>query len=550
MLRLLRSVALATLLIPAVALAQGASESLEREARSAFKAGKFRDAALKFQDAAAASADATRTSRMELQAAWSHYNDKNQKASREALRRSFAADPQIEIVPEFFSPEFLRIVEETKLAAVAAPKLSPADLAELKRVSAEKLADGRASEVVYDLTNLAPEQLDSEAWTLLARAYDAVGRADAAAQARRAAAGEPGTRTLPPSPTAPPAAGSPRGTDPAETLASGRAALVRGDAFTAQSMANRALELDPTSSEAYRLLGDAYAARGDKALAEANWRQSLRLNERNEATLLALGDFYVAEKSWPAALESLKKAAELNPANGQKLVALARSSRSAGDLVQARTIYAVAAQALPGDVPVLAEYASMLLYAGDVDAALEPLMRAAGLEPDRAVVRANLAAAFRRKKQNREAEREYREALRADEKYVPALLGLGALLLGEDRPKDAEPLYAKAAAVEPSRVEAQIGLARARRLGGDLVGALEALGKAAESDDPALLNEAGALAYDRKQFAEARALFEKAAAKDPALEAAKQNLEKARAAAELLEATAAPPPAAPAPARP
>lgn len=532
------------LALPLVVLAQGASESLEREARSAFKSGRFRDAALKFQDAAAASVEAPRRGRLELQSAWSHYNDKNPRASREALRRALEADREIEIVAEFFSPEFLRIVDEVKKSVTAVPRLTPADLAETKRTAAEKLADGRAAEVVYDLTSLPADQLDPEAWGLLARAYDATGRPDAAAQARRAAAGEPAPRVHPtPAPASPPSTPGKTGSLD-DILAGGRAALARGDAFMAQSMANRGLEIDPLSSEAYRLLGDSYAARGEKTLAEANWKQSLRLNEQNEATLVSLGEFYVGEKSWSPALDFLKRATVLNPANGQRLLLLARGARGSGDLPTARLVYAAAAEALPSDVALLTEQAAVLSASQDLDGALVPLMKAAGLSPDNARVRANLAATLRAKGQAREAEREYREALRSDPHQVSALCGLGSLVLAEGRLKDAEELFAAAAAAEPRQVDAALGLARARRLAGNLAGAAQALDGVRDTEDASVLNEAGAIAYERRQFSEAQALFERAAAMDPSQPEAKANAEKARAAAGFLKAVGAKPPGA------
>lgn len=534
------------LALPFVAGAQGASESLEREARSAFKAGRFRDAALKFQDAATAAAEAPRRGRMELQAAWSHYNDKNPRASREALRRALEADREIEIVPEFFSPDFLKIVDEVKRSSAPAPRLTPADLTETKRIASEKLADGRVAEVVYDLTSLRPEQLDAESWALLARAYEATGRPDAAAHARRAAGGDAAAARAFPAAAAPappaPAHGKPGAASLEEILAGGRAALARGDAFMAQSMANRGLELDPVSSEAYRLLGDSYAARGEKTLAEANWKQSLRLNEQNEATLVSLGEFYVAEKSWTPALDHLKRAAALNPANGQRLVLLARGARGAGDLETARRVYAAAAEVLPTDVSLLTELGAVLVASRDLDAAVAPLMKAAGLAPDNPRVRANLAAVLRAKGQAREAEREYREALRADAKHVPALCGLGALLLGEGKLQEAGDLFAAAVAADPRQLDAVLGLARARRLSRDLAGAAAALEGLRDLPDAAVLNEAGAVAYEQGHYEDARVLFESAASRDASLPEPKANAAKAKAAAEFLKAVGATPP--------
>lgn len=543
--------AAAALLAFLPAFAQPASESLERDARAASRAGKFREAAVKFDQAATAASDPQRRGRLRMQASYAALNAGNATDARESLAAAFADDPALEIVEQLFTPEFRKLWHDVKAeVAKAAPAALP-DLAELKRTSEEKLKDGRFAEVVYDLGNYPHDKLDRDAWALLAQAYEKSGRSDQAALARRRALGEnvpiaPLPAPAPPSPAGLPAAGS----SATDLLSFGREALNRGDALTAQAAANRVVEMEPSSSEGYRLLGDSYALRSEKALADAMWRQSLRLDERNEGTLLALAGVALEEKRFDEALDFLRRAVEMNPRNADRLTTLGRKARAEGDAKMARQVFAATARALPNEVAVLAEYGAVLFEAGDVDAALEPLMTAASLAPDRAPVRASLAAALRRKGSLPEAEREYREALRADPSWLPALRGLGVLLLATDRPADAvEPLRAALAAA-PADSDALLALARAQRLSGDLAGAGKTLAAAAAGRDGSLLNEAGAVAYAEGRWADARALFEKAHSADPALAVAAGNLEKAAAAARVVAAlAAAPPPPAPAPRR-
>ena len=75
------------------------------------------------------------------------------------------------------------------------------------------------------------------------------------------------------------------------------------------------------------------------------------------------------------------RAAEINPENRDKLVALGRKARAEGDLAHARQVFATAAAAAPKDTSILTEYASVLLQMKDLDAALEPLTKAAAAEP-------------------------------------------------------------------------------------------------------------------------------------------------------------------------
>ena len=538
----LLAVALAFLLCPALQ-AQPASESLEREGRAASRAGNFREAAVKFEQAATAASDARRRGRLRMQAAYATLNSGNAKAARESLEAAFADDPALEIVEQLYTPEFRKLWSEVKAdVAKAVPPALP-DLAELKRTSEEKLKDGRFAEVVYDLGNYPQDKLDRDAWALLAQAYEKAGRSDQAALARRRALGE-AVPVVPLPVPAPVTAGLPGGASarPTDLLAFGREALNRGDALTAQAAANRVVEVEPTSSEGYRLLGDSYFARGEKALADAMWRQSLRLNEQNEGTLLSLADLSLGAKEFDEALGFLKRAVEVNPGNADRLTTLGRKARAEGDLRTTSQVFAVAAEALPKNVAVLAEYGAVLFQSGDVDAALDPLMRAAAEAPDRAPVRASLAAALRKKGSLKEAEREYREALRSDPSWNPALKGLGALLLSTDRPAEAVEPFRTALAAQPSDVEALVGLARAQRLSGDVGAAAGTLKEAATGGVAAVLNEAGAVAYAQGRWADAATLFEKGLAAEPALAEAAANRDRALASATLVAALAEAPP--------
>lgn len=540
--------ALALLLAPALG-AQPASESLERDARAAARSGKFREAAVKFEQAATAAADGRRRARLRMQAAYATLNSGNAKDAEESLAAAFREDPELEIVEQLYTPEFRKLWRDVKDEIARTTPAPLADLGELKRMSEEKLRDGRVAEVVYDLGNYPQDKLDPEAWALLAQAYDRAGRPEQASLARRRALGEPVEVPAVPLP-APVAVPTPAplpasGATPTDLLSFGREALNRGDALTAQAAANRVVEVEPTSSEGYRLLGDAYGARGEKALAEAMWRQSIRLNERNEGTLLSLADLALGAKDFDEALGFLRRAVEVNPGNADRLTTLGRQARSEGDLKTALRVFAVLAEVLPRDVGVLSEYGGTLFQSGDVDASLDPLMRAAAEAPDRALVRANLAAALRRKGLAAEAEREYREALRSDPALVPALKGLGVLLLATGRAAEAVEPFRAALGTNPADDDARVALARAQRLSGDLAGAAATLGEAAGGNDPVLLNEAGAVAYARGLWAEAESLFRRAA--DGGLAQAQANRSLAAAASEVVARLAEPLPETPRP---
>ena len=176
-------------------------------------------------------------------------------------------------------------------------------------------------------------------------------------------------------------------------------------------------------------------------------------------------------------------------------------------------------------------------------------MRAAAEAPDRAPVRASLAAVFRRKGQLKEAEREYREALRSDPAWIPALEGLGALLLATDRPADAVEPFRAALAAKPSDVDALVGLARAQRLSGDLAGAAATLKDAVAGGDADGPERGGRRRLRPGPLGRRRRALREGPRGRPDPRRGVANRDRAAAAAKLVADLAAPPPALPKPAK-
>ena len=325
-------------------------------------------------------------------------------------------------------------------------------------------AEGRpADEVIHDLTyNVPPDKLGKEGAETLATALEMKGRFAEAARVRSAAGSgspEPLRRnrlppfrlrrprrsvrdgragSLRPAPGAAPPRPVPSSVD---YLALGKQALVRGDLQNALAAANRQIELEPNSSDAYRLLAEVQLQRGEKTMAEALFKQSLRYNEKNESDsprplrLLLRGEELDRRPRCP---EPRHRGEPRQPGPDR----LPRPEAPVGGKPRAcRAGLRGSVRGAPGRRSVLTEYAVILLSERKPDAAIEPLMRAVTAAPDREVVHANLAVVLRKKNQFREAEREYREALRCDPDYVPALVGLGTLQLQRQLPAEAiEPL--------------------------------------------------------------------------------------------------------------
>ena len=135
------AVPLLVFLVAAFCLAQEPSK-LESEAKRAFDSGRFQEAGEKYAKAAEAPDLAVdHKSDLYFQSAWAYFIGGNSKTARENLKAAFTARPNMEIAADFYSPDFVRLAQAVR-GEVSGSSAPPPDLAELKRVAREKLADG------------------------------------------------------------------------------------------------------------------------------------------------------------------------------------------------------------------------------------------------------------------------------------------------------------------------------------------------------------------------------------------------------------------------
>jgi eukaryotic-like serine/threonine-protein kinase len=92
-------------------------------------------------------------------------------------------------------------------------------------------------------------------------------------------------------------------------------ARVRGRYEEAIAVAQRAIELDPVNSEAYRELGRAQEALNRFADAEATYQKAIAARPDDWQAYNTLGSFYVARSRWPDAEPAFQRVIELTPDN-------------------------------------------------------------------------------------------------------------------------------------------------------------------------------------------------------------------------------------------
>ena len=110
----------------------------EADAKKAFDLGRFQEAGEKYAKAAEAAPSPESRSELAFKSGWAYFIAGNSRAARESLKVAFQARPNIEVVADFYSPDFVRLAQSVR-NEVAGPGALPAvDVGELKRIAKEK----------------------------------------------------------------------------------------------------------------------------------------------------------------------------------------------------------------------------------------------------------------------------------------------------------------------------------------------------------------------------------------------------------------------------
>jgi tetratricopeptide (TPR) repeat protein len=535
----MRRIALA-LVLSVAALAVSAQEAgkAEADARRAFDAGRFQEAGEKFARAAEApDATADQKSDLYFQSAWAYFIGGNTKASRENLKAAFTARPNLDIVADFYSPDFVRLAQAVR-AEVSGANVPPADLAELKRTSREKLADGKADEALYDLKR-AEHSNDPQIFRLMADAQDRLGRAaDAEASRRKAAELERTVVTAAPLPGAGPAPTAAPGVSLAPLLESAEASLKKGDYRNAQIIASRGLDVDPKSSEAHRIIADAAFALGREADAEREYTAAITLDLTNAKAELGLGHLAEAQRKWNTAASHYRRAQELNTRSVDAALGLGRSMEELREKTSARIAYGRAVETDPTDAVARNEYGVFLARSDETDQAIEQLSEAVRLAPQSAAYHENLGRAYRKKGMLKEAEQELTEASKLAPRDAGVWMALGRLYADQKRFGEAAPAYRVAYQIDPTSEEAASGLSAALLEAGKPEESEAILSKAVEVSPKgaSLWNNLGVTLTRKGDYAGAVQAFRKALDLDGNFEVARTNLARAEQLAALERA--------------
>ena len=230
------------------------------------------------------------------------------------------------------------------------------------------------------------------------------------------------TATLPPGTTSPDAnLAKPSSSDAAALVSKAEEDIVNGQPSQALSLLKQALALAPAnSSQAARALYDrgyVEQERHQDTDAKADFRKAILADPKQFESHAALGRMLAQHEQWTAARRELQLAAALQPASGNRAQAIADVDRT------------------------LARVDAQLHDTGSASEALLAALKLTSERPDDTFLAAQLA-------EDQEnypgAEQEYRKALTADPKSIPAAEGLARVLIQQGKFAEAEPVLQQA----------------------------------------------------------------------------------------------------------
>jgi len=522
--------------------ARAQDPKLEAEARKAFDTGRFKEAGDKYAKAAeAAGLTGERKAELSLQSAWSYYIAGNSKSAREGLKVALQARPDLQVIPDFYSPDFANLASAVR-AELSGANVPPIDVEELKRSARAKLADGKAEEALQDLKRAASAN-DPEVARIQAEANDKLGRTTEADAARQRAAdlekalvssapiGAPLDLGAPAPETGPVPAVAPM-------LESAEKALASGDYRAAASFARLASDADPKNADAHRLLGDAALLGGQPAEAEREFTAAIVLEPGNAKAVFGLASLAEQQKKWNTAASLYRRSLDLDPKDVAAARGLGRSMGELGDKSAARIAFGRAIEIEPSSAAARNDFGVFLFRSDEIDRAIEELIEAVRLDGSRPAYHENLGRAFRKKSMWKESERELAEAARLAPNDAGVWTALGQVRAAQNELDQAATAYATALSLEPVNEEAAASLGAVLASAGKLAEAEAALTRAIESNtkSPALWNNLGVARARRGNYVGAAEAFQKALSLDVAFDAARTNLARSNELAALEKA--------------
>lgn len=175
--------------------------------------------------------------------------------------------------------------------------------------------------------------------------------------------------------------------------------LQKGQADEAITNYEKAIQIDPSYTEALLDLGNAFLQKGEMDRAMGQYQKTLGINPRHAEAHSNLGFVLHQEKRLDEAIAQYLEALEIKPDMLETRLNLGVAFQQKGELDKALDQFQKAVDINPDSPKALNDLGLALLQSGNVNEAILHLQRALEIEPDYAEARYNLDLALRRKDQ-------------------------------------------------------------------------------------------------------------------------------------------------------
>jgi tetratricopeptide (TPR) repeat protein len=313
-----------------------------------------------------------------------------------------------------------------------------------------------------------------------------------------------------------------------------------------------AVQLNPTDTIAYKLIGEAYSKSGDFSTAIVHYKKAVQLNPGDtEATQnLAwsynnLGVAQTRTRRWNEAIEAYTHALELMPNADIRTNRVdaywkrANFYRDAGRLDQAIEAYRALLQVEPNATDIHSLLGDLHLRKGEYPQAIAEFHAAVEASPDDTQAKQNLIAVYHKYGQVLQGQRRYGEAieqlqrgLALEPEHINLRLNLAVIYQRTNDFEAATAEFAKILEIEPEHSQAKEGLVNLRIRRGNAflqrkkytaaLKEFEGIPKSARN--AGIYNTIGYLYLMKKQPMKAIPAFDAALADDPMDDVAYQNL--------------------------
>lgn len=313
---------------------------------------------------------------------------------------------------------------------------------------------------------------------------------------------------------------------PEAVLLSGRVRLMNGERERAVTELERAIRIYPLSPQLHHQLAIGYLANGDISKATAEATQAVALAPQYVDAITLLADLNLRQRNFAPALAALRQLAQKNPKLLAPQLLLAQGLRAQGSLDSAVDVYEGLERVHPNDPQIPVLRGAVLLQQQKESAARAAFERALAISPDYFQAAEHLVDLDLAAKRPADARARLEELLRRHPNVAILHVVLAKVHLVEGNEALAEAALLTAGKLQPNLPVTYFLLARIYMGSEQPEKAIANLQLAAEKNpkDVQALMLIGILQEQRKDFASARATYERLLTVDSKFAAALNNL--------------------------